>query len=324
MIYRLFATKIWILNKAWQIITVSIAAQIGTFPIAVFYFNQFPNYFILTNLIVIPLAGFIIYTGIILLLTSSIAPIAWFVSKVLYAMLWLLNSSVEFVEMLPGSTWKGISLQVHDVFLLFVLIILGYVYFNLKIFKYLKYALITICVIAVFFSIRNHENLIQKKIIVYNIRNYSAIDFIDGRCNYFVCSEELINDESKYMFNVANNRTDCGIKQQYFVNNFNKSFKNNNFCKKFNCFKFYDKTIAILNKIQEKQISNQKIKIDYLIISENPNLDIRKTLNYYNPKLIIFDSSNKFWMINKWKKECKELNVDFYSVADSGAFVLNF
>ncbi|MCK4406529.1 MAG: ComEC family competence protein, partial [Bacteroidales bacterium] len=59
--YKLWIINNWLGDKMWAITTVSIAAQLGTFPIALLYFHQFPNYFIITNLIVIPLSGFIIY-----------------------------------------------------------------------------------------------------------------------------------------------------------------------------------------------------------------------------------------------------------------------
>ncbi|MCF8298906.1 MAG: ComEC family competence protein [Saprospiraceae bacterium] len=324
MIYRLYATKIWILNKAWQITTVSIAAQIGTFPISIYYFHQFPNYFILTNLIVIPLAGFIIYAGIVLLLTSSIAPIAWLCSKVLYGMLWFMNTSVGLVDKLPGATSKGISLELSEVVLLIVLIFLAFKYFSNKFYKYFRYSLLTLIIISVLFSFKSYRNLNQKKFVVYNIRNHTAIDFIDGKSSYFVCSDSLMNSESIYSFNVKNNWTNCGIIDYNFINDSIKYFTKGNFCKRNNYLSFYNKRVAILNKNEELKHSNKNLKIDYLIVSGNPDIKIENILEFYQPELIIFDSSNKFWVIDKWKTECEMLNVNFYSVNDSGAFVRNY
>lgn len=324
ILYKLYATKIWILNKAWQITTVSIAAQIGTFPISIYYFDQFPNYFILTNLIVIPLAGFIIYAGIILLITSSIAPLAWLCSKVLFGMLWFMNTSVGLVDKLPGATCKGISLELWEVVLFIAFIIFCVLYFSNSYYKYIRYALITLVIISLSFSLKNFRNQNQKKIIVYNVRNNMAIDFIDGKRSYFLCTDSLIKHENKYSFNIKNNWTDCGINENYFINLSNERFIKENLCKKDNCINFYNKRIAILNKNEELKLSNKSLMIDYLIISENPKIEIKDILEFYNPKLIIFDSSNKFWMLDKWKLECEELNINFYSVIDSGAFVRNY
>jgi len=62
--YSLLVFENWILDKAWSLACVSFAAQLATFPLSLYYFNQFPNLFLLTNLVVIPLATFILYSGV--------------------------------------------------------------------------------------------------------------------------------------------------------------------------------------------------------------------------------------------------------------------
>src|ERR1043166_8284804 len=66
-------------DAAWKLAAVSLAAQLGTFPIGLFYFKQFPNLFLVSNLLVIPLTSMVIYVGILLLLVSPIAMVATYV-----------------------------------------------------------------------------------------------------------------------------------------------------------------------------------------------------------------------------------------------------
>ena len=47
----------------WELISVSISAQILVFPLSVYYFNQFPVYFILSNIVAVPMAIFLVYGG---------------------------------------------------------------------------------------------------------------------------------------------------------------------------------------------------------------------------------------------------------------------
>ena len=62
----------WILDRLfWDITTVSLAAQIGVTPLTVFYFNQFPGLFLLSNLTLLPLLGIIIGAGIVQLIMLS-------------------------------------------------------------------------------------------------------------------------------------------------------------------------------------------------------------------------------------------------------------
>jgi competence protein ComEC len=62
-IYSLWAFKNWFLDKAWMIVAVSLAAQIATFPLSLLYFHQFPNLFLISNLVVIPVSNLILFLG---------------------------------------------------------------------------------------------------------------------------------------------------------------------------------------------------------------------------------------------------------------------
>jgi len=79
----------------------------------------------------------------------------------------------------------------------------------------------------------------------------------------------------------------------------------------------------INKKPENKYINEEKLKVDYLIISSNPYLKISEMLNLYEFDLLIFDSSNSFYSVRRWKDECRENNIEFYSVSESGAFVVD-
>lgn len=86
-----------------KLLSVSLAAQIGTLPLTLYYFGQCSNYFMLTNLIVIPLAWLIVVFGIILSGTCSIPIIGNIVAWLSRHLVRLLNDSVGWIESLPGS-----------------------------------------------------------------------------------------------------------------------------------------------------------------------------------------------------------------------------
>lgn len=61
-----------ILKRIWDSASVSISCQLTTGPLAWFYFGTFPQYFILTNLIALPLTGLIIPAAILTTALSAI------------------------------------------------------------------------------------------------------------------------------------------------------------------------------------------------------------------------------------------------------------
>ena len=111
----------WIIGT----IVISIAAQIGTLPITMYTFGQMSPYFLLANLIVLPVASFLVPCGLIsIVLGGSGAGIVF--SKLTWALSWVMNHSVGWVESLPGST---IPAHVNGamIALYYVLLLLFYV-----------------------------------------------------------------------------------------------------------------------------------------------------------------------------------------------------
>ena len=84
-------------------IIVSLAAQIGTLPITMYNFGQVSSYFLLTNLIVLPLATILVPLGLVTMMLGG-GWIGVVAGKVTSAVAWLLNHAVGWIESLPGST----------------------------------------------------------------------------------------------------------------------------------------------------------------------------------------------------------------------------
>ncbi len=124
-IYSLVAIKNKFFDAIWKLLVVSYTAQVGTFPLSIYYFHQFPNYFFLTNLLIIPSVWLIIYTGIITLAVSVIW--SWPAAKIsflLNLMLMALYTSVSFIDELPFSKAEFLVLYLPQVLMLYGLIIL--------------------------------------------------------------------------------------------------------------------------------------------------------------------------------------------------------
>ena len=93
------------------LLVLSMAAQIGTLPLSLYYFGQCSNYFLFTNLLVLPLAGVIVVMGFGSLLLGGIPVAGYWLAQATKGVVWLLNHAVQWIESLPGAyTGKSISL----------------------------------------------------------------------------------------------------------------------------------------------------------------------------------------------------------------------
>jgi competence protein ComEC len=319
-IYNLFDVNNWLLDQVWTITSVSIAAQIATFPLGLHYFHQFPNYFLLSNLVVIPVSTAIVYMGIALFVFSKIAFVATYIAMAFNWCVLFLNQSVIVIEKWPYSLLQGISISVLETWLLYGVIIVFLYYFISRKFSHLVFVL-SFC-IAIFISqiIEQQQQFKQKKLIIYNVPKTSAIDFINAKNNVLLTDTAFAHNESRLLFHVKHNWWDLGINNNQLISD---NIKTNNLFIKDNFIQFYDKKIALIKAKNESINKNNAITVDYLVVSNNANVRIKDLVKQYHSTLIIFDSSNSSYKIKKWKSECEKLNQKYYSVIDSGALTIN-
>ncbi len=88
-----------ILQKIWDTVSLSISCQLFTAPLVWLYFGTFPRYFMITNLLAIPLTSFCIYLTPVALLTKNL-PVAgdfsmWLLSRTLHLMCSIIHIIAE-------------------------------------------------------------------------------------------------------------------------------------------------------------------------------------------------------------------------------------
>jgi competence protein ComEC len=323
-IYNWFEVKNWLLDQVWTITAVSIAAQIATFPLGLHYFHQFPNYFLLSNFIVIPISTVIIYLGLSVFAFAKISIVVKYLAIGFTWSVWLLNSSVKLIETWPYALLQGISITVFETWLLYGLIILFFYYFTKRQFKYLLFALGLTVIVLCSQLMEQHHQFNQKKLIIYNVPKTSAIDFISAKSNVLFTDTTFAHNESGLLFHVKHNWWDLGINNTKIIST---DFQTNNLTVHTNFIQFFDKRMVILNEkgtVDNKVMASlNPLAVDYLIVSKSPHIQMKEILKQYKPKVLIFDSSNSEYLITKWKSECMQLNQPYYSVMDSGALVVN-
>ena len=312
-LYMLVDAKYWLLDKIWAITTVSVAAQLATFPLGMYYFHQFPNYFLLSNLFVIPLATFIIGGGIFLFMISTLPFLASYLSWTINKLLLFLNFSVAWVEGLPHSLTLGISISELETLLIYVIILL----FIVGIMNRVKGAMqMAICFTVIFVGVQIKEQYITRKqqyFIVYDVPDYRAIDFVDGNTNYFIADENLNKDKSKMRFHILHFRWERRVMKSSLIPSL---FNEGNYFRKDNYIQFFDEKILLWDKDFVKPIT--PLAFDYIIVSDKVKLNLENI----NCKQLIIDSSVPKYKWEQIKKECHKWDIPFYNVNMQGAYLL--
>ncbi len=114
------------LRALWNATSVSIAAQILTTPISIYYFNRFPTYFLVANLLAVPLSSLILAGGILLCVCYPIHPLAQLVGWILGILIKALNGFIEHLSGLPGAVVPNLRISFPGVMLLYAMIFCSY------------------------------------------------------------------------------------------------------------------------------------------------------------------------------------------------------
>jgi competence protein ComEC len=315
----LYLPKNRILRYIWQTTAVSIAATITTIPLTIFYFRQFPNLFILANLIAIPLSTLIIYTGITVLLTSSINFLASFLSIILVFLIKALNSCMSFIEGLPFAVTHGLYINKWQMVIVAVMIISICSFLMVKNNRYLLVSIVMTLILMISFMVRNISHLTQNRIMVYSIPKSTAIDFISGKQVVMVADSALLKDQNKFDFHVKNNRIISGLVSANKDPVFISDYRDNNLFIKNGFLQFGEKKLVMIGSDFFSADTDKGTKVDYLLLSHDPDISVHKIAEMFSFEMIIIDNSNSLWRTNKWIDECKTEGFSYYSTRERGA-----
>ncbi len=306
--------QLYIRNKigkwAWDLVAVSVAAQLGTAPFTLYYFHQFPNFFLLTNLVAIPLSTLVIYLAIALLVIFKVPLLSTAVAFLLKWSLWLMNFLIVQIQELPFSV-SYISLDYRQLLFAFIALFFIVGYFYYKKFPALALGLCSLLAVTSLYFYQKHKSLTSNKMIVFSDSRVPIINFIRQGENY------VFTTDSVHAEKIAGN---------FWKSNLLKSpiyLKENNW---FNdgFVSFGNKKIYILtdNTLKNKT-SETPLQMDYLIITNKIKPKMESIFACVQPRTVVVDKSVSAWYSNHVKEACHSHRIGFYSIAEKGAFVLN-
>jgi competence protein ComEC len=309
------------LNGIWQLATVSFAAQLGTVPVSLLNFHLFPNYFLLTNICIISLTGFIIYGGVAFLAVHQIPFVSTIVGYALQAMLWLLNHIVALIESLPYSTVNNIYINHWQAGLLMAVILCIAVYVSVPRRQWLWAAAYSLAAIVGIHSLHTMQRDEQKMMIVYKVKNASYIEFIDGVRS--IALRDTGHIAENYAFNTGNFLIKHGLAAHEKTVDLDvvrrDTLVGNVYC--YNGFvMFGNELYKILdNETIDKRLPS--IDPDYLIVTGTAGVRPDAALRRYAPKQIIVDASVSPYRARQWAQAAIAQNIPLHNVRDEGAFV---
>jgi len=314
------------LKYIWSLICVSLAAQVATSPLSIYYYNQFPNYFLFSNIVVVPLATLIVYSGVAFLALSFIPFLSDIIAIFLSYLLMLLNYIVGFIENLPFST-SVFVINNFQMFLWYAFLIFIIIYFEkLKPF-FLQISLS--CLICLIFigSVNKIKTNRQKQLVIYSIDKGVAIDFISGSSALFIADSSILKNRSLIDFQIKGNRIALGVKKiipfpLHLLSSTDSLFNNSTFIYK-NYINFCNLNIVLINKNNFYYKTEKPINNDYIIINGFPSMKSEDIISVFRSRNFILTKNLKNYQVKAFYEKYKSERNKIYNINNSGAFTLS-
>lgn len=304
ILYKLWQPKYWIFDMPWQILTVTIAAQIGVLPISLFYFHQFPGLFFISNLVVIPFLEAILGLGLLVIVMALIGYIPKPIVQIYSFIIELLNKFVAWVAQFEAFLFRDIPFTIIQVLCTYIIIVSTVQIYKFKTFKWAAICLIGIICLQGTYIYNKFQNQ-DEAFIVFNKSRFSMIGHKEN--NKLEVHHNL--DDSKL-------RNDNVIKN-YKVGEFIDDVALSNLQ---DIYQFKNKTLLVIDSLGiYKNVSFQP---HFVLLRNSPKVNLNRVIDSLKPQQIIADASNYKSYVNRWKLTCRDKKIPFHYTNEKGAFIV--
>ena len=297
--------KYIILRQFWEIITVSFAAQIGTLPISIYYFHQFPGLFFVTNIVILPGMSLILGLGVIVMFLAALDWVWMPLLKSLECCIWALNKIIAWVASFENFVFKDIPLHYFSMWGLYLVIFSSFIWMkkpsNRK-FIVTLFALIILQIIAIPIKYTNEK---AEEFIVFNKQRTSIFtERIGDKVTVFT-SENLENNSNSNL-----------VLKSYLVANYCAIQKKKTIP---NLLYFKNKKILV---IDSSGAYLEKERPDILLLINSPKINLDRVFQNWKPQKVVVDASNFKSYCKAWKATCAKEKIPFHDTAEKGFFKL--
>ena len=295
-------------DKLWAACSVSIAAQVITFPLSAFYFHQFPVYFLVSNLFIVIPTEIIMFSGIFYLLLPQIPYVSKALAFVLENSILVMNRFLTWIEHLPFASISKIWLTTTEYLLLYAIIIsFFYFLFDRRLWLF-KAGITFILIFCISISLKRIEMAHADNIAWLNLNKHKAIVFKNGTSA--VVLTDLKDTDKTYRYSVQPYLDSCQVSSTRLMA-INQNIKTPWMIKQDGLIQFLNKKIFILNsKPIDKSLFN-RLKPNYIYLTNNPHASLAEIRNIFDYQLLIIDGSNSDTYITRLKGEVQNKNISY-------------
>lgn len=305
-------------RKLWDVVSISLAAQIGAAPLVALYFSRFSTHFLLANICVLIPVTLIVCAALALLLLAPLPALQQVVGKGVDLLLDVQHTLLAGIERLPYASVDGLWLGVWEVVAFYLLMWFLFRVWRFPTARNLLTLLGCLLVVVSCRLVEEVHNTPSPHIAIYHVRNAPAVHCVGGNGQSWLVAADSLCDFSRLRrsLNPHWNRlrldvpqvvvTDCRHRELYF--------KNNLLC-------YRGQRICLLNDSRwaGKRIASP-LRVDCLYITRGYKGKVSDVMGIFRLRTVVLDASLPAYRRRKLQTECARLGIPCYSVPERGAW----
>ena len=290
----------------WDILTVSFAAQIGTLPISIYYFHQFPGLFFVTNLIIIPLLSIIMVLGVVVMILAAFNIIPVFISQLLEWSIYYLNKTINTIASFEQFIIKDIPLHFYLLLTSYLLLFTIIIWFKKPNFNKLALVLISIIIFQLSYFKIHWNTITEEELIVFNTKKSTMIAERKGENITVYANDSILKKTQKN-----------SVLKQYCLGNLSIVQQK----KKLQNFIYFNGTKIFI--MDSSGFYPKTSNPDVLILTQSAKINLDRLFMNLKPKIVIADASNFKNIQKNWKASCEKQKIPFHATVEKGFYKLN-
>lgn len=306
MLYKLWKPKLKVIDYLWQVFTVTLAAQFGVISVSLYYFHQFPGLFFVSNVVIVPVLGFILGFGIFVIILSLLNILPSILADLYGSIISLMSSFVSWIAQQESFLFKNISFNIVHVIISYLLITVIVISLKKKTYKSVIAVLITLLFCQSLLILEKHQSS-TNKFIVFHKSRFSIIGKKHDRqlvLHHNLNSTQLKNEKSIVNFKIGENIVKTKIDSIQSI------------------YKLKNKNLLVLDSLGIYNV--RSFKADIILLRNSPKINLKRLIDSINPELIISDGSNYKSYQERWSKTCKAQKTPFHQTSKKGAYVYSY
>lgn len=300
--------KTKLVKALWNLIALSLSVQVLVFPIVLYYFHQFPLWFLPANIPAAVFSFLLMIMALLLLLLSAVGiPCIW-LGNIMTFMTHAFHQIIFILSKFTPQTFQHLYLS-QLAFWLLLAAVVAFCWFYF--YKKIHYCFLGITALVLFFSSQLYNNisaLQQDRIVVYNSSRQSIIDHFVGKKCYPLRSADtgIGNSINQYVLLPAR----LGFHSIDVITQNNRQ----------SILKIKDKKLLILPEESELTMQDS-FPVDFLIVSNGCHFQPQQWQLIFHPKAIIIDGSLPRYKAQKWQQNLSALGLTVHNVQEDGAWI---